>query len=727
MARKGLIIILLLFLAGFIVSCGKKAENSIDITLGDYDRESAGRSDRGVVIEEISQNISYSEDSNVVMVYFFSNLSENENFNYLKEGLIDYIINISKAGQVEFVDTSTLWSKLRLKNITNPESLSIASVLRIAKELNVKYLITGNFRTFQDEIIISATLRRVDDGFILSESVQRGMFSKLFDIMNSLTDEIFADDKIGGSGDTTSQSSEIKVDTDNPEAYNHYLQGQYYISNFKNDKAYDELKKAVELDNKFGSAYIMLIALSVGKAREENISSAIENKLYFNRINQLLLEFVILDKKIYRDEALKLASKIDELNREIKEAEISYLLYTNLYMWTMDIKDQIEYLKDIIHQDPFYENAYNLLGYKFSEIEDYENALKYLNQYAILMPDSPNPHDSLGDLYRVMGNYELAEDEYKKALDIDKDFYFSYMNLLTLYEMDYRHNDAIEFTNSYFRRFVDENAVNIDKLISLSTAYLLFSYQSLELIDYRSLSSYILYLLRNGFIYDAMDLTERWQNLILSKGDLKKAFSEYSYDFVYYFGQPVLMKYYFEEDYEGYVAFLDNIMPFMQKRELILINYFLLVYFNEEEWFNRVINHFGLQDKDKIVVDTLCSNLYELYNKGEYKKASELYENIDTLQIRDPNTLLFFAMQIDIKIGITERVGWYDLQVKKIKNNAVHYNLFAGMLEELKGNYPESLKIYTQLDNYLKKNNEKNFKVIISDILDERINTVRSK
>lgn len=727
MTRQKTVIILLICMLCFFISCKKRTERPIEITLGNFDSESRDKANRGIVIEEISQNISYSKDSNVIMVYFFANLTGDENYDYLKEGLIDYIINMAKIGQVEFVDTSTLWSKLRLKNITNPDTLSIASVLRVAKELNVKYLITGNFKTYQDEIVISATLRRVDDGFIIAESTQKGLFSKLFEVMDRLTADIFSDEKIAGFSHDSEYKSGITIDTDNPEAYNHYLQGIYYANNFKNEEAYQEFKKAVSLDKKFGSAHIKLIILSAGKDRDENIDMAVENKLHFNQINQLLLEFVILDKRIYWEKAYELASRIDKLNEEVRDPEISYLIFVNLYMHSMDEKSQIEYLKNIIHYNPFYENAYNLLGYKFSDAGDYENAFKYLNQYAVLLPDSPNPHDSLGDLYKMLDDYGSAEEEYKKALDIDKTFFFSYQNLLTVYEMNYRHKDATDFTNRFFRRFLDESTANIDRLISLSTAYLLFSHQSMEYVHYRNLSSYILYLLRNGFIYDAIDLIERWHALILSKGSLQGTLSGYPHDFIYYFGQPVLIKNYLTRNYSEYIRFLELLSPSLGPNELIAINNYLKVYYNDEKWFRDVMEHFGLYEKSAKILNKDCDRLQELFYKGEYLEARKLYESIEKMEFQDAQAFIFFAMQIDLKLGKTNLVRWYEINIKKFRANFVHYNLYAGMLEELKGNYSESLRIYSELREFIQKNNSRNFDDIVTDILDERISSLQNR
>lgn len=721
------VFIFLLIYISFFSSCKRNIDPTIEITIGNYERESRDGASRGIIIEEISQNISYSKDSNVVMVYFFSNLSDNENFDYLKEGLIDYIINISRIGNLEYVDISTLWSKLKLRNISNPESLSIASVLRIANELNVRYLLTGNFRTSYDEIIISATLRRVEDGFILTESVQRGEFIKLFEIMNNLTAEIFTDIDHFPALDEHSEFITY-IDTENTEAYNHYLQGLHYHKNYKINEAYNEFKKAIEMDKYFGSAHIRLISASnLPALREKNIQNALENKNNFSKINQLLLDFLILDKDKYTEEALELAIKIDHFNEDIRDPDISYLLFSNYYYNQMEIMDQIEYLKIIINNHPFYERAYNHLGYLLAVIGDYENAIKYLNQYSILLPDSPNPHDSLGDIYRLLGQYEMARQEYKKALALDKSFFFSFMNLLTIYEMDYKHHKAVEFTNDFFKRFTEEGYQSIDKIISLSTAYLLFSHKTIEYIDYRILSSYIIYLLRNGFIDDAIDTIERWYNTVSSKGDLTRIISEYPHEFHLHFGQPVLIKYYIKDDFPGYIDFLKHLRPLLNDQSFISLNNFIRFYYSDQDWFDHTMDYFKFSEEARETHHSQIHKLAYLYQNEKLSEAEKLLEEYDTLQLFEPSGFLFYAMQIDLANGNTSRIWLYEWYINRVMNNFNHYHLFSGMLMELKGNHEESLNIYRNLYNYLMKNNPNGHKDVNTGILRKRIQLLENK
>ncbi len=64
----------------------------------------------------------------------------------------------------------------------------------------------------------------------------------------------------------------------------------------------------------------------------------------------------------------------------------------------------------------------NRQGLGMAERERYEPAIDLLRIAAVLYPDSANTHDSVGSVYRQMGELDQALTWYRKALDIDPDF-----------------------------------------------------------------------------------------------------------------------------------------------------------------------------------------------------------------------------------------------------------------------------------------------------------------
>jgi len=87
----------------------------------------------------------------------------------------------------------------------------------------------------------------------------------------------------------------------------------------------------------------------------------------------------------------------------------------------------------ILEVDPNFANSYNMLGYLELHRGNYDQSIEYMKKYAFLAPDQANPHDSMGEVLMVMGRYEEAEQEFIKSVKIQPDFYFSLINLGSVY------------------------------------------------------------------------------------------------------------------------------------------------------------------------------------------------------------------------------------------------------------------------------------------------------
>jgi tetratricopeptide (TPR) repeat protein len=68
----------------------------------------------------------------------------------------------------------------------------------------------------------------------------------------------------------------------------------------------------------------------------------------------------------------------------------------------------------------------NIYGYAFLEGGELSQALQQFEVYARLIPNEPNPYDSLGEAYLAMGMPERAIEYLTRALTVDPDFYQSH-------------------------------------------------------------------------------------------------------------------------------------------------------------------------------------------------------------------------------------------------------------------------------------------------------------
>jgi tetratricopeptide (TPR) repeat protein len=67
-----------------------------------------------------------------------------------------------------------------------------------------------------------------------------------------------------------------------------------------------------------------------------------------------------------------------------------------------------------------------MLGYGYLNLGDNAQAIEALKKYASLLPNEPNPHDSLGEAMMAAGDLAGAEAEFKQALTISPNFHIAH-------------------------------------------------------------------------------------------------------------------------------------------------------------------------------------------------------------------------------------------------------------------------------------------------------------
>jgi len=67
----------------------------------------------------------------------------------------------------------------------------------------------------------------------------------------------------------------------------------------------------------------------------------------------------------------------------------------------------------------------NNAAYVYARMRKFDEAFALMDKYVAAMPQSPNPQDSYAEILRMAGRYQQAIEHYRKALEIDPDFYSS--------------------------------------------------------------------------------------------------------------------------------------------------------------------------------------------------------------------------------------------------------------------------------------------------------------
>ena len=236
-------------------------------------------------------------------------------------------------------------------------------------------------------------------------------------------------------------TTSIEIQTEFNEARIHFL-------NYFDDESYIKFDELSRKDPNFSILYLW-------KSLSPNTNDSIDD-LLITKAEKLGLEATDSERayiKIWRlslDERIKLKTqyntlKTDEEKTAFDWSSIDQIQLPNLKK-LVNIHPQdallhidyaislayggnyddaiIHYRKALSLNDKIY-GVYNLLGYLYLDLEDFNQAEKEFDSYIAMMPEAANPYDSKGDYYFTIKDYKKAFKSYKKAYKIDPSFEIS--------------------------------------------------------------------------------------------------------------------------------------------------------------------------------------------------------------------------------------------------------------------------------------------------------------
>lgn len=229
-------------------------------------------------------------------------------------------------------------------------------------------------------------------------------------------------------------SEKVKQD-EQDDAAQYYL-GRSYLLSGDHDKAINHLKKAVKINGINADYHYSLGAAWGTKAQKSSMMKAailapkiirefekcVELDSTHIQGNAAAANFYILAPPIMGGDikkARKAATRISRLD-EIQASLIWATIYEKQNQPDLAEKAYEKYnlsFNDTTGDVTFY----NRYGYFLLKQDKVNQAVAMFEKQVTLAPDAANPHDSLGDGYRVAGRLEDALAAYEKALALDPD------------------------------------------------------------------------------------------------------------------------------------------------------------------------------------------------------------------------------------------------------------------------------------------------------------------
>ncbi len=236
-----------------------------------------------------------------------------------------------------------------------------------------------------------------------------------------------------GTGFIFTDRGALEKISNNDEAMKLTQLGSNQVQAFKFTEGIKNLEAALELDSSLAEAAIPLAMAYARKgwsdkykpalARADSLTARIDDD------NRRMLAQMRLGLR----HSSRFSGMIDSLMTRLKKEQPNNIhvmtAVAERYGAKMEFDKEYQAWHSILDKNPNFAEAYNRLGYIELNRGNYLQAIEHMKKYAFLAPNLANPHDSLGDVLTVMGDYEEAAREYRTSVAVQPEFYTSYINL----------------------------------------------------------------------------------------------------------------------------------------------------------------------------------------------------------------------------------------------------------------------------------------------------------
>lgn len=369
-------------------------------------------------------------------VLFFQNKTGDQNLEWLQKGLTEMFIRaLSQYHSLSVLGTDRLYEiAQRIGSDVSAENMDLDMAALFAREAKVETVLTGNITKNGDSLQINVNLHEPQKGMVLSrESVEGSGMENLFSMVDQLTQRLKNELRISSpGGDEYKKLADFS--TESLQAWRYYTTGAEYHDKLMNEAALREFQKAISVDSTFVSARYMLAMSYLGmndviKAMEAfRKASSLREKATLKEKYQIDLFEAVLDGN---DDTVS-----QVFNRMIEDfpgnTEFMYQL-GNYYYGNRRYKDALKMYKNVLQEDPKHKVTINQVAYTYAYLGDFDKARKIMEKYIALVPDEPNPYDSMGEILWIEGKFKKAESFFKQALKKNNTFGGSWQHLGQVY------------------------------------------------------------------------------------------------------------------------------------------------------------------------------------------------------------------------------------------------------------------------------------------------------
>jgi len=288
--------------------------------------------------------------------------------------------------------------------------------LEAGRALGVDVILTGLVQKDGKNIRISTQMLRVSDGATLWTEKFDDYFTNVFAVQDSISEKMAAALSIRLSG--AEQQRLAKRYTENTEAYQLYLQGQYYHNRLVTDKALSLYLEAIEKDPEYPLPYTSIVSLYIGLA---NVGD---------------------NREEYIRKAREAADRAISLDPDLSDSYEA--LGTVYYVIDWDFANGEKAFQRSIELNPGNSNAHYSYATLLSRLGRHEEAFREMDLAIRFDPVSAYIHADYATLLTNARRYDEALDQTKKALELDPNFLSVYFPVARIYTAKSMYEEALE-------------------------------------------------------------------------------------------------------------------------------------------------------------------------------------------------------------------------------------------------------------------------------------------
>ena len=330
----------------------------------------------------------------------FVNSSGDPNREYLSDGITTEVINsLSELPHTRVLAPSMV---ARFKGRE-------AEPQKAGHELKVDAIVTGKLSSVGETMVLQADLIKVSDGSELWGEQFNRKGSDVLALQGDIARDI--SDKLRLRLTSEERQRLTRRYTENPEAYQLYLRGRFYIGKGTAEslsRGREYLQKALELDPNYALPYAGLAQYYIGA-------------------NEWLLS-----PKESMPQAKAAAVKALQLDDKLAEAHLS--LGWALWWYDWDWPGTEKEFKRAIELKPHYALAHALYGWYLVTMGRTEEGVAESKRAQVLDPISLDNSIFVGTTLFLARRYDEAVAQHRKTMELDPDYWLSHFSLATVYE-----------------------------------------------------------------------------------------------------------------------------------------------------------------------------------------------------------------------------------------------------------------------------------------------------